>query len=118
MKNSKEYFTAIFILIPIVGTLVLTSKLYRKFEIPTLDTSKYDRKIDSLSLIIENNNSKIQALDSLNNIQKTKINTLNWQLESLKDRADKNKKDYEDKLNTLDSLSHNDLTDKFTELFK
>lgn len=118
MKNFKEYFTAIFILVSIVGTLILTSKLYRKFEIPTLDTSKYDRKIDSLNLIIQENNAKILALDSLNDIQKDKIQNLNWKLNSLKNQADKNKKDYEDKLNSLDSLSHNDLTDKFTELFK
>ena len=117
MKNFKEYFTAIFILISIAGTLVLTSKLYRKFEIPTLNTSVYDRQIDSLNLIIQENNTLILILDSLNDIQKDKIQNLNWKLGSLKNQADKNKKDYENKLNTLDSLSHNDLTAKFTDIF-
>ena len=117
MKNLREYFVAIFILISIAGTLFLGSKYYRKFEIVTIDTSIYDRKLDSLASIIKLNNKKIQTLDSLNGIQKTKIAGLNWRLESLKNQADKNKKDYEDKLNSLDSLSHNDLTDKFTDTF-
>jgi len=117
MKNLKEYFVAILILISVAGTLFLGSKYYKKFKVVTIDTSYYDRHIDSLNNIIELNNKKIQTLDSLNGIQKTKIARLNWRLGSLKDQADKNKKDYEDKLNSLDSLSHNDLTDQFTDIF-
>lgn len=117
MKNVKEYFVAILILISVAGTLFLGTRYYKKFKIVTIDTSFYDRQIDSLNNIIELNSKKIQTLDSLNGIQKTKIAGLNWRLESLKNQADKNKKDYEDKLNSLDSLSHNDLTDKFTNTF-
>ena len=117
MKNLKEYFVVILILISVAGTLFLGSKYYKKFKVVTIDTSFYDRQIDSLNNIIELNNKKIQTLDSLNGIQETKITRLNWRLGSLKDQADKNKKDYEDKLNSLDSLSHNDLTDQFTDIF-
>ena len=117
MKNVKEYYVVILILISVAGTLFLGTRYYKKFRIVTVDTSYYDRQIDSLNNIIELNNKKIQTLDSLNGIQKTKIAGLNWRLESLKTQADKNKKDYEDKLNSLDSLSHNDLTDKFTDTF-
>jgi len=117
MKNVKEYFVVILILISVAGTLFLGTRYYKKFKIVTVDTSFYDRQIDSLNNIIELNNKKIQTLDSLNGIQKTKIAGLNWRLESLKNQADKNKKDYENKLNSLDSLSHNDLTDKFTNTF-
>lgn len=117
MKNVKEYFVVILILISVAGTLFLGTRYYKKFKIVTIDTSFYDRQIDSLNNIIELNSKKIQTLDSLNGIQKTKIAGLNWRLESLKNQADKNKKDYEDKLNSLDSLSHNDLTDKFTNTF-
>jgi len=117
MKNVKEYFVVILILISVAGTLFLGTRYYKKFKIVTVDTSFYDRQIDSLNNIIELNNKKIQTLDSLNGIQKTKIAGLNWRLKGLKTQADKNKKDYEDKLNSLDSLSHNDLTDKFTNTF-
>ena len=117
MKNVKEYFVVILILISVAGTLFLGTRYYKKFKIVTVDTSFYDRQIDSLNNIIELNNKKIQTLDSLNGIQKTKIAGLNWRLKGLKTQADKNKKDYEDKLNSLDSLSHNDLTDQFTDIF-
>ena len=117
MKNVKEYFVVILILISVAGTLFLGTRYYKKFKIVTVDTSFYDRQIDSLNNIIELNNKKIQTLDSLNGIQKTKIAGLNWRLKGLKTQPDKNKKDYENKLNSLDSLSHNDLTDKFTNTF-
>jgi hypothetical protein len=85
---------------------------------PPANTDLYDRQIDSLkkhndslNILVEANNKDISRLrDSINRVEAG--------IDRKEDNLDKLKKDYENKIKRIDSLSSDELTKLLTERYK
>ena len=67
---------------------------------------------------IKANNIKVQQLDSLVDIQKSKINKLENILSKTAAEAAREQKEHEEDLKRINAMSNNDITALFSESFK
>jgi cell division protein FtsB len=111
---NKNYISYIFNII-LVG--IITYLLFFNNK-PTVDIKEYTDKIDSLSIVIETNNKKLDSLSNLENQQETNIKNLKEQLNVVSNKNKNLKKKYEQEIARYDSMSDNDITNLFTETFK
>ena len=93
---------------------------YKSFEKPTttFNEKEYERKIDSLNLIITKNNRMNDSLELDNQKRLSKINDLNNQLTLLNKKAKYYEELYREKVDSLNHMSDNDVTKLFTDIFK
>jgi hypothetical protein len=93
---------------------------YKSFEKPTtnFNEKEYERKIDSLNLIITKNNKMNDSLELDNQKRLSKINDLNNQLTLLNKKAKYYEELYREKVDSLNHMSDNDVTKLFTDIFK
>jgi cell division protein FtsB len=84
---------------------------------PTVDVKIYTDKIDSLKLVIESNNKKLDSLNGLENIQESNIKNLKEQLQSVSNKNKDLKKKYEQEIARYGNMSDDDVTTIFTETF-
>lgn len=93
---------------------------YKSFEKPTtnFNEKEYERKIDSLNLIITKNNKMNDSLELDNQKRLSKINDLNNQLILLNKKAKYYEELYREKVDSLNHMSDNDVTKLFTDIFK
>lgn len=82
------------------------------------DTFIYESRIDSLNIKIELHNQKIKQLDSLVNIQKTKIIKLENKLSKTASQAAQEHKQHEEDLKRINAMSNSDIAALFAESFK
>ena len=82
------------------------------------DTSIFEKRIDSLNNEIELHNQKIKQLDSLVNIQKTKIIKLENKLSKTATQAAQEYKQHEEDLKRINAMSNSDIAALFAESFK
>jgi hypothetical protein len=83
-----------------------------------IDTSHYDKTVDSLKTVI---NKEQLIIDSLNNSvinRNAKIAQYDIELANLKNKLAKEKKQHEKDLNRINSLSDMDVTSEFANEFK
>lgn len=83
-----------------------------------IDTSHYDKTVDSLKTVI---NKEQIIIDSLNNSvtnKNAKIAQYDIELANLKNKLTKEKKQHEEDHNRISSLSNVDLISEFTNEFK
>ena len=83
-----------------------------------IDTSHYDKAVDSLKTVID---KKEIIIDSLNNSvtsRNAKIAQYNIELSNLKNKLVKERKQHEEDNNRISSLSNVDLISEFTNEFK
>ena len=83
-----------------------------------IDTSHYDKTVDSLKTVI---NKEQLIIDSLNNSvinRNAKIAQYDIELANLKNKLAKEKKQHEKDLNRINSLSDMDVTSEFAIEFK
>lgn len=95
--------------------------IYSRFFKPTTplpDVSIYERRIDSLNAEIELHNKKVLQLDSLVDVQKTKITKLENKLSKTAAEAAKEQKEHEEDLKRINAMSNSDVAALFTESFK
>jgi hypothetical protein len=104
----------------ILNILFLGVIVYLVFfnEQPTVDIKKYTDKIDSLNIIILNNNKKIDSLSNLENQQEVNIINLKEQLKTVSNKNKDLKKKYEQEIARYNSMSNDDIAIIFTETFK
>ena len=82
------------------------------------DVSIYERRIDSLNNKIKANNIKMKQLDSLVDIQKTKITKLENKLSKTAAEAAREQKEHEEDLKRISAMSNSDVATLFSESFK
>ena len=107
----------IWIIILVFGGGIVYSRFFKPQEkLP--DTSIYEKRIDSLNNEIELNNKKIKQLDSLADVQKTKISKLENKLSQTAAQAAQEHKKHEEDLKRINAMSNSDVTALFAESFK
>jgi len=118
MKDKKGYIQLIIVILLLAGALALTAKLKDFFDYPKLGNDKeYKHQIDSLAGIIQQNNIKVQSLDSLSRAQQERVTHLESELSQLNWRTNQNLKRYEKELDRLNNLTDSQLVIKFTDVF-
>jgi septal ring factor EnvC (AmiA/AmiB activator) len=107
----------IWIIILVFGGGIVYSRFFKPQEkLP--DISIYEKRIDSLNNEIELNNKKIKQLDSLADVQKTKISKLENKLSQTAAQAAQEHKKHEEDLKRINAMSNSDVTALFAESFK
>ena len=88
MENSKiKYNIVIIILLVIISGFIYSS--FFKPESGVIDTSHYDRRVDSLNTLILQHNLKVDSLTASIEQRNAKINEYNLELGKLKNKLDK-----------------------------
>ena len=109
--------TLIWIIVLVFGIGIVYTRFFKPAEkLP--DVSIYERRIDSLNNEIKANNIKVKQLDSLVDIQKTKINKLETKLSQTAAQAAQEHKKHEEDLKRLNAMSNSDVAALFSESFK
>lgn len=98
------------------GSIAATISLTNFFRYPSFDDS-YKKQIDSLHVLIENNNQKFKTLDSISHLEQEKINQLQSRLSDLSYKTSQNLKRYEEELDRLNNLTDSQLVIKFSDIF-
>ena len=81
------------------------------------EIAESQRVIDSLSVVIKQNNIEFKNIEKRNNEILEDIEKKNKELADLAKKSNKYKKDYEKQVARLNSLDDDDVTDLFTERF-
>ena len=111
MKNT----ITILIIVVLLGGIIY---LFMNKNTGLIDTSHYDKKVDSFKTVI---NKEQIIIDSLNNSvanRNAKIEQYNVELANLKNKLIKEKKQHEEDHNRISSLSNVDITSEFANEFK
>lgn len=109
--------TLIWIIVLVFGIGIVYTRFFKPAEkLP--DVSIYERRIDSLTNEIKANNIKVKQLDSLVDIQKSKIVNLENKLSQTAAQAAREQKQHEEDLKRLNAMSNSDVATLFTESFK
>lgn len=83
-----------------------------------IDTSHYEKTIDSLKSITRQHNIKIDSLNKSIDERTAKIAEYDNQLSNLKNKLNNEKKAHETDINRINSLSNRDVSSEFTNAFK
>ena len=112
MKNREIFW--ILIIIILIGILILT-----KIQIPSkFDEKSFQKRIDSLSLIVENNNKLYDSLQLDNSDRQKKIGELSYKLTKLNEKSKFYEKKYKEELDIINNMSDDDVISVFSNSFK
>jgi uncharacterized coiled-coil protein SlyX len=87
-------------------------------NLPIVDVSVYQNRIDSLQSLITINNQKLDSLSNLETQKEKDIDVLKSQLSGLSNKNKDLKKKYDAEVALVNSMSNDDIVDVFTETFK
>lgn len=110
-----QYLPYVFI---ILLTIAVTYLLIDRGNSSLIDTSHYDRKIDSLNTKIKLYESKIDSVDNSIKLYLAKTAQYEVELANLKNKIEKDRKQYEKDINRINSMSNTDIAREFTNAFK
>ena len=106
-------------LILLIIVLITSLMIYFVFSnIGIIDTSHYEKTIDSLNSVVHQHDVKIDSLNKSINERTAKIIEYNNQLSDLKNKLNKEKKAHETDINRINSLSNRDISSEFANTFK
>ena len=100
----------------LIGSIAVIVSLTNFIKYPSFDTS-YKKQIDSLSNLVQVNNTKFKTLDSITRLEHEKINKLQSELSELSYKTNKNLQRYEEELDRLNNLTDSQLVIKFSDIF-
>lgn len=83
-----------------------------------IDTSHYDKKVDSLNTQITKQELVADSLKKSIEKRNEKIAVYEIELSQLKNKLDKEKKQHEKDINRINSMSNTDIAREFTDSFK
>lgn len=111
MKNYIIY-TIILLILGVAAYFTFTSsgKL--------INTSHYDKTVDSLNQVIIDRNKKVDSLNESVNNKVAKINKYQTDLANLTNKLNKEKKNHEKDINRINSISNRDISNEFATAFK
>ena len=115
-NKSKKIFLWIWKILLIIS---LGLNLYQIREPKTsFDESGYEKRIDSLNLIIAKNDSLNNEIEKQNNVQEGQIGRLNNRLKDVNKKYKHYENLYEESLDSLAHMSDNDVSHLFTNTVK
>lgn len=104
-------------ILSLIGLIcVLWFVFFFSFQRPR-EIAESQRVIDSLNVVIKQNNITFKNIEKRNNEILEDIEKKNKELADLAKQSKKYKKDYEKQIARLNSLNDDDVTDLFTERF-
>lgn len=104
-------------ILSLIGLIcVLWFVFFFSFQRPR-EIAESQRVIDSLNVVIKQNNITFKNIEKINNEILEDIEKKNKELADLAKQSKKYKKDYEKQIARLNSLDDDDVTDLFTERF-
>ena len=104
-------------ILSLIGLIcVLWFVFFFSFQRPR-EIAESQRVIDSLNVVIKQNNITFKNIEKRNNEILEDIEKKNKELADLAKQSKKYKKDYEKQVTRLNSLDDDDVTDLFTERF-
>jgi len=112
MKNREIIW--IVIIIVLFGTLIV-SNIQKPLK---FDEKSFQKKIDSLSLIVENNNKLRDSLLLDNSDRQKKIGELSNKLTKLNEKYKYYEKKYKEELDIINDMSDDDVISLFSNSFK
>lgn len=114
--NKIKYNVIILILLIIIGGFVYA--LMFKPSNGLIDTSRYDKTVDSLNIEIGKHNLKVDSLTASIEERNKKIDAYSTELTKLKNKLDKERKAHEADINRINVMSNADIASEFTNAFK
>jgi hypothetical protein len=112
MKNREIVW--IVIIVVLIGTLIISSK-----QTPSkFDEKSFQKRIDSLTLIVENNNKLRDSLQLDNSNRQEKIGQLSNKLTKLNEKSKYYEKKYKEELDIINDMSDDDVISVFSNSFK
>lgn len=115
-KNEIKYNLIILILLIVIGGFIFGLMFKKPTSI--IDTSHYDKTVDSLKIEIVKHNSRIDSLTVSIVERNKKINGYTLELGRLKNKLDKERKAHEADINRINAMSNTDIASEFTNAFK
>jgi len=112
MKNREILLSVIIIVL--TGTLIV-SNLQKPSK---FDEKSFQKRIDSLSLIVKNNNKLRDSLQLDNSNRQEKIGELSNKLTKLNEKSKYNEKKYKEELDIINNMSDDDVISVFSNSFK
>ena len=98
----------------IIGILIISNK-----QTPSkFDEKVFQKKIDSLNLIVEKNNKLRDSLQLDNDKRQNKIGELSNQLSKLNEKSKFYEKKYKEELDIINDMSDDDIISAFSNTFK
>lgn len=117
MENIKIKYNIVIIILLVIITGFIYSSFF-KSESGVIDTSHYDRRVDSLNTLILQHNLRVDSLTASIEQRNAKINEYNLELGKLKNKLDKEKKSHEADINRINAMSNTDIASEFANAFK
>ena len=112
MKNREILWIVIIIIL--TGTLIISN-----IQTPSkFDEKSFQKRIDSLSLIVENNNKLYDSLQLDNSNRQEKIGELSNKLTKLNEKSKYYEKKYKEELDIINNMSDDDVISVFSNSFK
>jgi peptidoglycan hydrolase CwlO-like protein len=111
--KKREILWIVVIIFLIVTLLFTNNKTPSKF-----DEQSFQKRIDSLSLIIENNNKIKDSLELDNKNRQIKIGELSTKLTKLNEKSKYYEKKYKEELDIINDMSDDDIIGAFSNTFK
>jgi cell division protein FtsB len=97
--------------------VVTTFYFYSENKNTNLDIQKIRKENDSLLLVVVNNNKKIDSISNRNEKLFEKNDSLKNKMSVINKKAEKYKKQNEENINYINSLSDNDIAKLFADEF-
>lgn len=111
MKKSIIYLVFISLI-----SLVIYFSLFKNNKL--INTTHHDLIVDSLNNIINKNEKKIDSLNLSVSAKEERLVKYEYDLISLKNKLNKEKKEHEKDINRINSISNKDISTEFTNTFK
>jgi len=113
-KMKKREIVWIIIIFILIGILIISNK-----QTPSkFDEKVFQKKIDSLNLIVEKNNKLRDSLQLDNDKRQNKIGELSNQLSKLNEKSKFYEKKYKEELDIINNMSDDDIISAFSNTFK
>ena len=111
----KTFTTILIFLCAIL--MFATTHFFMKSNDSDLDLKKIRKQNDSLLNVIEVNNKKIDSIHNYNEVMFAKNDSLKNKMYLTNKKAEKYKKQHEEDINYINSLSDNDIAKLFADKF-
>jgi hypothetical protein len=111
--KKREILWIVVIILLVVTFLLTNNQTPSKF-----DEQFFQKRIDSLSLIIENNNKIKDSLELDNKNRQIKIGELSTKLTKLNEKSKYYEKKYKEELDIINDMSDDDIIGAFSNTFK
>ena len=113
-KMKKRDYIWIVLIFVLIGFIIVSNK-----EVPSkFDEKAFQKRIDSLNIIIENNNKLCDSLQLDNSKRQNKIGELSNKLTKLNEKSKFYEKKYKEELDIINNMSDDDIILAFTNSFK